>query len=95
MKIVEREGDKIYVMGKVTLDNLSDFCRGIKNALKKNDIVLISFESLDSQGSAILPLLIFLRRQEKQLSAKLTFKCCSTKFLKMAKLAGLSEGLGI
>ena len=35
MKIVEREGDKIFVMGKVTLDNLSDFCRSIKTALKR------------------------------------------------------------
>ena len=94
MKTVEREGDKIFVMGKVTLDNLSDLCRSIKTALKENDVVSISFKSLDSQGSAILPLLIFLRREEKELSAKLTFKCCSTKFLKMAQLAGLSEDLG-
>ena len=95
MKIVERKGDMILVMGKVTLDNLSDFCRSIKTVLKANDVVSISFKSLDSQGSAILPLLIFLRRKEKQLSANLTFKCCSTKVLKMARLAGLSEELGV
>ena len=95
MKIVEREGDTILVMGKITLDNLSDFCRSIKTVLEVNDVVSISFKSLDSEGSAILPLLIFLRRKEKQLSANLTFKCCSTKVLKMARLAGLSEELGV
>ena len=95
MKIVEREGDKIFVMGEVTLDNLPDFCRSIKAVLKEDDVASISFKSLDSQGSAILPLLIFLRREEKQLCANLTFNCCSNKVLKMAKLAGLSEELGV
>ena len=95
MEVVEREGDTIVVMGKVNLDNLPDFCRSIKTLLKVNDVVSLSFESLDSQGSAILPLLIFLRKKEKQLSANLTFKFCSTKVLKMARLAGLSEELGL
>ena len=63
--------------------------------LKLNDVVSISFDSLDSKGSAILPLLIFLRRQERELSAAVTFKCCSAKVYEMARLAGLSEELGV
>jgi ABC-type transporter Mla MlaB component len=95
MKIVNREGENIFVRGEVNLDNLSDFCRSLKNKLKVNDVVSISFESLDSKGSAILPLLIFLRRQERELSATVTFKCCSARVHEMARLAGLSEELGV
>ena len=95
MKIVNRQGKNIFVTGEVNLDNLSDFCRSLKTKLKANDVVSISFDSLDSKGSAILPLLIFLRRQERELGATVTFKCCSTKVHEMARLAGLSEELGV
>ena len=95
MKMVNRQGENIFLIGEVNLDNLSDFCRDLKTELKVNDVVSISFDSLDSKGSAILPLLIFLRRQERELSATVTFKCCSTKVHEMARLAGLSEELGV
>ena len=95
MKIVDRQGENIFVLGEVNLDNLSDFCRGLKTKLKVNDVVSISFDSLDSRGSAILPLLIFLRRKESELSANVTFESCSTKVHEMARLAGLSEELGV
>ena len=66
MKIVEREGDKILVMGKVTLDNLSDFCRSIKTALKENDVVSISFKKvillfLFSPGINLILWLLFIK----------------------------------
>ncbi len=95
MNKVDRQGDKISVTGEVNLDNLSEFCRSLKTKLKVNDVVSISFDGLDSKGSAILPLLIFLRRQERELSAAVTFQCCSSKVHEMAGLAGLSEGLGV
>ena len=95
MKMVDRQGENIFVIGEVNLDNLSDFCRSLKTKLKVNDVVSISFDSLDPKGSAILPLLIFLRRQERELSAAVTFQCCSPKVHEMAGLAGLSEGLGV
>ena len=95
MKIVNRQGENIFLTGEINLDNLLDFCRSLKTNLKVNDVVSISFDSLDSKGSAILPLLIFLRRQERELSAAVTFQCCSTKVHEMAGLAGLSEGLGV
>ena len=63
MKMVDRQGENIFLIGEVNLDNLSDFCRSLKTELKENDVVSISFDSLGSKGSAILPLLIFLRRQ--------------------------------
>ena len=95
MKIVDRKGDNIFVIGEVNLDNLPDFCESLKAKLKVNDVVSISFDSVDSKGSAILPLLIFLRRHERELSATMTFKCCSAKVHEMARLAGLSEELGV
>ena len=95
MKIVDREDDKISVSGEVNLDNLSDFCQSLKNVLKPNDVVSISFDSLYSKGSAILALLIFLRKAEKELNAVVTFKSCSTKVHEMARLAGLSKDLGL
>ena len=95
MKMVDRQGENIFVIGEVNLDNLSDFCRSLKTKLKANDVVSISFDTLDSKGSAILPLLIFIRRQERELSATVTFKYCSTKVHEMARLAGLSEELGV
>ena len=95
MKIVDRQGENIFVLGEVNLDNLSDFCRSLKTKLRVNDVVSISFGSLDSRGSAVLPLLIFLRRKERELSANVTFKSCSTKVHEMARLAGLSEELGL
>ena len=95
MKMVDRKGDTIFVTGEVNLDNLPDFCLGLETALKVNDSVSISFESLNSKGSAILPLLIFLRRKEKDLGATVTFKSCPTKVNDMARLAGLSEELGV
>ena len=93
MKTVKRQGENIFVIGEVNLDNLQDFCRSLKIKLKVNDVVSISFDALDSKGSAILPLLIFLRRQERELDATVTFKCCSKKVHEMARLAGLSEEL--
>ena len=95
MKIVNRQGENIFVTGEVNLDNLLDFCRSLKTELKLNDVVSISFDSLDSKGSAILPLLIFLRRQERELDATVTFKCCSKKVHEMARLAGLTEELRV
>ena len=95
MRKVDRQGDKIFVIGEVNLDNLSEFCRDLRTILKVNDVVSISFDSLDSRGSAILPLLIFLRRKESELSANVTFESCSTKVHEMARLAGLSEDLGV
>ena len=95
MRRVDRKGDNIFVSGEVNLDNLSKFCGDLKTILKVNDVVSISFGSLDSRGSAVLPLLIFLRRQEWELSANVTFKACSTKVHEMARLAGLSEELGV
>ena len=95
MKMVDRQGENIFVIGEVNLNNLPDFCRSLKTNLKVNDVVSISFDSLESKGSAILPLLIFLRRQERELSATVTFKCCSAKVHEMARLAGLSEELGV
>ena len=95
MKTVNRQGENIFVMGEVNLDNLQDFCRSLKIKLKVNDVVSISFDSLDSKGSAILPLLIFLRRQERELGATVIFKRCSKKVHEMARLAGLSEELGV
>ena len=93
--MVERKGDKIFVSGEINLGNLSEFCRRLKTILKVNDAVSISFESLDSPGSAILPLLIFLRKEEKELSASITFNSCSNRVHQMARLAGLSEELGL
>ena len=95
MRMVDRQGENIFLIGEVNLDNLSDFCRSLKTELKENDVVSISFDSLGSKGSAILPLLIFLRRQEMELSATVTFKSCSIKVHEMARLAGLSEELGV
>ena len=95
MRKVDRQGDSIFVIGEVNLDNLSEFCSDLKTILKVNDVVSISFDSLDSRGSAILPLLIFLRRKESELSANVTFESCSTKVHEMARLAGLSEDLGV
>ena len=84
-----------FLTGEINLDNLLDFCRSLKTKLKVDDVVSISIDSLDSKGSAILPLLIFLRRQERELGATVTFKSCSTKVHEMARLAGLSEELGV
>ena len=95
MKMVDRQGENIFLIGEVNLDNLSDFCRSLKTELKEKDVVSISIDSLGSIGSAIFHLLIFIRRQERELSATVTFKCCSTKVHEMARLAGLSEELGV
>ena len=95
MRMVDRENDDICVSGEVSLDNLADFCQSLEACLKPKDVVSISFESLDSKGSAILVMLIFLRKIEKDLSARVTFKSFTTKAHDMARLAGLSEELGL
>ena len=85
----------IALTGSLNLSTLMEFKNAVEHDLPGQQDIVVDLSGIDFQGSAILALLIFVVRQVRNNGGTVAFEGGTRRLTEMARLAGLSELLGL
>jgi len=89
------EDDVLYLSGELSLANLMEYRQEIENLLPGASSVTIDLSELAVHGSAVLSLLVFLRRRANASGGSVSFTGSSEVVRQMARVAELEDLLGL
>ncbi|MBL6689074.1 MAG: STAS domain-containing protein [Pseudomonadales bacterium] len=93
--MIRLDDDVLHLSGELSLANLMAYRREIENLLPRSGSVTVNLTELVVHGSAVLSLLVFLRRRAGATGGAVTFTGCSDVVRQMARVAELEELLGL
>lgn len=89
------EGETLYLSGDLSLANLMTYRLDIESKIPESANVTVDLSELTVHGSAVLSLLVFLRRRAAAGSGDVRFTGCSNVLRNMARVAELEDLLGL
>ncbi len=89
------EKDVLYLSGDLNLDTLMDYRHEIEQQLPEFSSLTIDLSDLVVHGSAVLSLLVFVRRRVLAAGGEVHFTACSEVLRQMVRVAELEDLLGL
>ncbi len=89
------EDDVLFLTGDLDLNNLMTFRHEIEDQVVASSNVTVDLADLTVHGSAILSLLVFLKRRAVTANGSVQITGCSDVVRQMARVAELEELLGL
>ena len=89
------EGDVLFLTGDLDLNNLMAFRHEIEVQVTSSSNITVDLTDLTVHGSAILSLLVFLKRRAIADTGSVQIRGCSEVVRQMARVAELEELLGL
>lgn len=89
------EDGVLHLSGELSLSNLMEYRQELESLLPGSSSVTVDLTELVVHGSAVLSLLVFLRRRAGASGGSVRFQGCSDVIRQMARVAELEEMLGL
>lgn len=93
--MIRLDGETLFLSGDVSLVNLMAYRHAIENQIPESAKLVVDLSELTVSGSAVLSLLVFLRRRASGANGEVRFTGCSDVLRNMARVAELEELLGL